>query len=81
MNLANKELIVLGLAAVAVYLIFTNKDKALQFARRVEVMTKEVLNPSGGAFDNGWRYFDDGTSIDPQGRYWKGGQVIWSPIT
>ena len=59
-----EELIALSLAAA-----FTGAWKA----------AKEVLNPSGQQFDNGWRYFDDGTSIAPQGNYYQGGQIIWSP--
>lgn len=29
----------------------------------------------------GYRYFSDGTSIDAAGRYYKNGQLIWSPPT
>lgn len=29
----------------------------------------------------GYRYFSDGTSIDAAGRYYKNGQLIWSPST
>ena len=41
--------------------------------------TTEVLNGSGGQFGNGWRYFSDGTAIDPQGNYYQNGALIWSP--
>lgn len=27
----------------------------------------------------GWRYFEDGTAIDPAGNYYSGGVVVWSP--
>lgn len=27
----------------------------------------------------GWRYYSDGTAIDPQGRYYFQGQLVWSP--
>ena len=39
----------------------------------------EVLNGSGGQFGNGWRYFSDGTSIGPDGSYYSGGNLVWSP--
>lgn len=27
----------------------------------------------------GWRYFSDGTVIDPQGNYYVDGAMVWSP--
>jgi len=27
----------------------------------------------------GWKYYSDGTSISPNGEYYQGGQLIWSP--
>lgn len=39
----------------------------------------EVLTGSGSQFGNGWRYFTDGTAIDPQGNYYSNGQMVWSP--
>lgn len=39
----------------------------------------EVLSGNGGQFTNGWRYFTDGTAIDPQGSYYLNGQLVWSP--
>jgi len=41
---------------------------------------KEIANPAGSqdpAF--GWRYFDNGTAIDPSGRYYFDGQVVYDP--
>jgi hypothetical protein len=26
---------------------------------------------------NGWRYFSDGTAIDPEGNYYRGGALIY----
>lgn len=74
----SEEFIALGLAAVAVLLIFkSNKSLSAQFTG-TWVAAKEVLN-GGKRYDNGWRYFDDGTAIDPQGNYYQGWQNIWSP--
>ena len=42
--------------------------------------TTEISNPSQpGTEAYGWRYFSDGTAIDPSGQYYRDGQVIWSP--
>jgi len=41
---------------------------------------KEITNPAGSqdpAF--GWRYFDNGTAIDPTGRYYFDGQMVYDP--
>lgn len=32
----------------------------------------------GSSFSNGWRYFSDGTAIDPSGNYYSGGALVWS---
>lgn len=39
----------------------------------------EIAPLGGGTFSNGWRYFDDGTAIDPQGCYYFNGARIWCP--
>lgn len=72
-------LILAAAAGVALYLV--NKAGGLQsaVAKAVQGAT-EILN-GGARFNNGWRYFSDGTAIDPFGRYYKGGQLIWSPPT
>jgi hypothetical protein len=40
---------------------------------------QEILDGSGSSYSNGWRYFTDGTAIDPQGNYYQNGALIWSP--
>lgn len=78
----NEEMIALGLAAVAVYLIVNPKKKttSTQSAGLTSLgaAVSEIFDPAGGQFGNGWRYFSDGTAIDPQGNYYQGGQLIWS---
>jgi hypothetical protein len=80
------EMIALGLAAVAVYLI-VNTDKKTTTAtsggtlRGVGAAVSEIFDTAGKAFANGWRYFSDGTAIDPKGNYYQGGQLIWSNPT
>lgn len=83
-----QEMIVLGLAGVALYLIAKTPTgkKALQSVtgtasnglRDVSQTVSEVFDTTGKAFSNGWRYFNDGTAIDPAGNYYQGGQLIWS---
>ena len=81
------DLIVLGLAGVAVYMIVKSQGKApfqaltSTASKGLTDMSKtvsEILDSTGKAFDNGWRYFNDGTAIDPSGNYYQGGQLIWS---
>ncbi len=78
------EMIALGLAAVAVYLI-ANTNKKTGGAgsggalRSLSDAVTEIFDTAGKAFGNGWRYFSDGTAIDPQGNYYQGGALIWSP--
>lgn len=54
------------------------KDSGAAIPQNTQKVT-EVLNGSGGQFGNGWRYFTDGTAIDPQGNYYQNGALIWSP--
>lgn len=76
------DLIVLGLAGVAVYMIVksqkgstTGIDAGL---RDLSKTVSEIMDTTGKTFANGWRYFTDGTAIDPAGNYYQGGQLIWS---
>lgn len=83
-----QEMIVLGLAGVALYLIAKTPSgkKALQGVtgtassglRDMSQTVAEILDTTGKTFSNGWRYFTDGTAIDPAGNYYQGGQLIWS---
>ncbi len=71
-------LMILGAAGIAFYLV--NKAGGVQQATaKVVNGATEVLNTLGQRFGNGWRYFSDGTAIDPFGSYYRNGQKIWSP--
>lgn len=39
----------------------------------------EITNADGSAFENGWKYYNDGTAIDPSGSYYADGKKVWSP--
>lgn len=73
-------MILFGAAGVALYLV--NKAGGVTAAAQKIVQgTKEILSSTGSRFSNGWRYFDDGTSIDPFGNYYRNGAMIWKAPT
>lgn len=77
----NTQMIVLGLAGLAVWMIVQSKSKASGTAstgaKSLGQFVNEIFNVGGQAFDNGWRYFSDGTAIDPKGNYYLNGQMVW----
>lgn len=76
------EILILALAGVAAWLIVkAGKVGAgsTAAATRPAGWVSEIFALGGGAHDNGWRYFDDGTAIDPQGCYWNNGVRVWCP--
>lgn len=89
------DLIVLGLAGVAVYMILqaqkktatgtstspTRSGTTTTASKGITDMVSEILNPMGQAYDNGWRYFDNGTSISPEGDYYLYGKLVYSANT
>lgn len=38
----------------------------------------QEIKTDGDSF--GWRYFTDGTAIDPYGAYYKNGLMVWNPM-
>lgn len=85
------EYIALALAGVAVYLLTmagkvnagttptAGKTTPTPAAGRKGGVL-EVLD-SGKPYGNGWRYFDNGTAIGPDGSYYQNGAMIWTPAT
>lgn len=77
------DLIVLGLAGLAVYMIWqSQKPKTTSTGTSgpragLDTFVDEIFNGSGRPFDNGWRYFENGVAIDPSGNYYQGGQMVW----
>lgn len=75
------ELIAVGLAGLAVYLIWQSQKKKTGTtsgaAARPAGWVSEVLDAGGQRFTNSWRYFDNGVAIDPAGNYYQGGQMVW----
>lgn len=78
------DMIVLGLAGVAVYMIVKGKGGnplASLFAAlpAPSAGTTEIFDSRGLPHANGWRYYSDGTSIGPDGKYYLNGQLVYTP--
>ena len=81
------DMIVLGLAGAAVFLIFQAQRKGAGFAtsgdlvgnmgKKAQSFVDEIFDAAGKAFDNGWRYFENGTAISPEGDYYLNGQMVY----
>lgn len=76
------ELIVLGLAGVAVYMIVKSQKPAgpTDTGRRnisAGEWVGEIFGSGGKPYDNGWRYFENGVAIDPAGNYYQNGAMVW----
>lgn len=77
------EMIVLGLAGLAVYLIVKSKSAGATGTSTgtrstVDNFVDEIFTSSGTPFGNGWRYYENGVAIDPQGNYYQDGKKVWS---
>lgn len=75
------ELIALGLAGLAVFLILRAKPGTSRAAAKAPKPNApgaaEILD-NGRPYSNGWRYFDNGTAIDPLGNYYFQGSLVYS---
>jgi hypothetical protein len=71
------DLLLLALASAAAWFIM--KSGGVAAALR-QVGAKEIgTDVLPGQPGYGWRYFDDGTVIDPWGRYYSNGVQVWAP--
>lgn len=77
------EMLVLGAAAAAVYLIWNSTKKPATTTATPRGSTGmsdwvgEIFSSAGTPYSNGWRYYDNGTAIDPQGNYYYQGQLVY----
>lgn len=77
------ELIILALAGVAAWLIVRSVQpataKTTQDGRPSGYVTEIANSALPGEPGYGWRYFSDGTVIDPAGNYYSNGVLVYSP--
>lgn len=66
------ELIVLGLAGLAVWFIFQGRNKGATFKPSYAFVKKAAPDYAE------WQYFTDGTAISPEGDYYLNGELVWS---
>lgn len=73
------DLLILGVAGVIAWFI-VGRSAGAKVAGSVPVresdFVEEIFN-GVSAWGNGWRYFSDGTAIDPQGNYYLNGQLVY----
>jgi hypothetical protein len=78
------EIAVLAAAGVAVWLILKGSRPAgaaggtRQGSSGINGWVNEIFSPAGTPYSNGWRYFENGVAISPQGDYYLKGQKVWS---
>lgn len=77
----NKNTLLIAAAALAAYFFAT------KFAGGAKPATKATGTGAVGSTGatliqewNGWKYYTDGTAIDPFGAYYLNGQKVWDPI-
>lgn len=75
----SEELIVLGLAGLALWLIMKGKGSLPAFSSAVASAGSNSARKINVDNDAGWQYFTDGTAIDPSGAYYANGVKVWAP--
>lgn len=80
-HMKQENFIVLGLAGVAVFLIWKTTQKPGKKTTVYDYRGPSTYEVQGGKAKNGWSYFDDGTALDPEGNAWQGGQIVATPTT
>lgn len=88
----NDTLVIVAAAGIGLYLIARMVKPAAAIRTPTGSGTAGALNNYGnapvteisntalpGQIGWGWKYYSDGTVIDPEGRYYYNGQLVWSP--
>lgn len=78
----NHEIIIVGAALAAAYLIWKGQQPARTAPAQngqpaPDNFVDEIFGSNGLPFDNGWRYYENGTSIAPNGDYYHQGALVW----
>jgi len=79
----NNDLILIALAGIAVWMISKANQSAgsntvLNLGKAINGISEIFTGAKTGQAGYGWRYFSDGTSIDPQGNYYLNGDLVWT---
>ena len=69
------NLIGMGLGALGS--LFGMGSSAAKPTGYVNALTNYSTTPGQAGY--GWQYFDNGTTISPQGEYYFGGEKVWAP--
>lgn len=94
MSKTGTNIAIAGAVAVGAYMLLSSGNGfAAPFRRALGMPTQplktlpvpydkvtEVINPAmPGQVGYAWRYFNDGTSIGPDGSYYYNGALVWQP--
>lgn len=71
----NNNALVLGLAGLALYLIWQSQKNKTATTTTAASFVDEIFDQR--PYANGWRYFENGVSIDPAGNYYQNGAMVW----
>lgn len=77
------EMIILAVAGFVAWNIMKPKPAVAKTVSPVSGKTldnfiDELFTTTGTPFENGWRYYENGTAIDPSGNYYFQGQKVYS---
>jgi hypothetical protein len=75
-----EDLILLGVVAMGVFVVMPALLKRRTAPAGIVSNTYGAQEVMVSGNTNGWRYFTDGTSIDPNGRYYKGSELMYDPL-
>lgn len=68
-----EDMVLFAIVALGVFVLTKRAAAAQPAAPANNYNTQEIMK------SDGWTYYTDGTSIDPQGRYYYQGQFVYNP--
>ena len=71
-----EDLMILGVAGLMAWFILGRGAARSAPAANDADYVEEIFNGVAG-WANGWRYFENGTAIDPLGNYYHNGQLVY----
>ena len=79
----DQKLLMIAVAAAAAYFIASKTASTKTPTAKTNTRTPVDPRATGGTLVsewNGWKYYSDGTAIDPFGAYYLRGVKVWDPI-